>query len=355
MRHLASAAILATAAILAACSPGGADKAAPAKGADGAADAGVVNLYTARHYDSDAQIYEAFTKATGIQIRKIELPADQLIARLQAEGKDSPADVLVIADAGAMGRAADAGLLQANASPVLESKVAAHLRDPQHRWVAISRRARVVAYDTTKVKPEEVDTYEELASPRFKGKLCVRSSDNPYNLSLMSALIERWGVEKARTWARGVVANMARQPQGGDIDQIKAVGAGQCEVAITNSYYYLRLAKSEDAADKALTSKVVLGWPSLDGRGAHVNVSGAGIAANAPNKANAVKFVEFLLDPSSQATFANATNEFPVVEGTQTPEAVGRYAAMAADPLPVSSYSKRQAEAQRIFEEAGWR
>ena len=356
MRYLASAAILATATILAACSPGGgADKAAPAKGAEGAAGSGVVNLYTARHYDSDAQIYEAFTKATGIQIRKIELPADQLIARLQAEGADSPADVLVIADAGAMGRAADANLLQANASPTLESKVAEHLRDPQDRWVAISRRARVVAYDNTKVKPEEVDTYEELASPRFKGKLCVRSSDNPYNLSLMSALIERWGVEKARTWARGVVANMARQPQGGDIDQIKAVGAGQCEVAITNSYYYLRLAKSDEAANKALTSKVVLGWPSLDGRGAHVNVSGAGIAANAPNKANAVTFVEFLLNPTSQAIFANATNEFPVVADTQTPELVGKYAAMPADPLPVSSYSKRQADAQRIFEEAGWR
>jgi iron(III) transport system substrate-binding protein len=315
----------------------------------------VVNLYTARHYDSDAQIYAAFTRATGIRVRRIEAPAAQLIERMKAEGAASPADVLVIADAGSMAMAADANLLQPNPSEALNALVPAHLRDPQDRWYAISRRARVVAYDAAKVRPEEVATYEQLASPRFRGRLCVRSADNPYNLSLMAALIERWGVDKARTWARGVAANMARAPRGGDIDQIKAVGAGQCEVAITNSYYYLRIAQSDKAEDRALTARVVLGWPNLGGRGAHINVSGAGIAAHAPNRANAARFIEFLLKPEAQAIFANATNEFPVVAGTAMPQRVARYANMAADPLPVASYGAHQAQAQRVFEEAGWR
>jgi iron(III) transport system substrate-binding protein len=348
--NLVRALAVLAAAALAACSPGGDAKKAPAPGGDQ-----VVNLYTARHYDSDTQIYAAFTKATGIQVRRIEGKGPELIERMKAEGASSPADVLVIADGGSMAMAADAGLLQPNPSPALQALVPAHLRDAQDRWYAVSRRARVVAYDPARVKPEEVATYEQLASPRFRGKLCVRSADNPYNLSLMSALIERWGAAKATAWAKGVVANMARPPQGGDTDQLKAIGAGQCEVAITNSYYYLRIAQSDKPEDKALAAKLVLGWPSLEGRGAHVNVSGAGIAANSPNRANAVRFIEFLLQAQSQATFANVTNEFPVVAGTPMPDRVARYATMAADPLPVATYGAHQAQAQRIFEEAGWR
>lgn len=342
-------AVLLAAALVACTGKGDENKAAAPAGDQ------VVNLYTARHYASDTQIYAAFEKATGIKVRRIEAPGPQLIERMKAEGEASPADLLIIADGGSMALAAEAGLLRPNPVPALDAKVPAHLRDAEDRWYAISRRARVVAYDSTRVKPEEVATYEQLASPRFRGKLCVRSADNPYNLSLMSALIERWGEAKAREWARGVVANMARQPQGGDIDQIRAVGAGQCEVAITNSYYYLRLAASDKAEDKALTARVVLGWPSLAGRGAHVNVSGAGIAAHAPNRANAQRFLEFLLQPEAQAIFADTTNEFPVVAGTPMPERVARYAGMAADPLPVASYGRFQAHAQRIFEEAGWR
>jgi len=350
-RPLRLFALAAVAALLAGCGGPEAKKDAPA----GAGGEQVVNLYTARHYASDTQIYEAFEKATGIKVRRIEAPGPQLIERMKAEGDASPADLLIIADGGSMAVAAEAGLLQANPSAALEAKVPAHLRDAQDRWYAISRRARVVAYDSTRVKPEEVDTYEDLASPRFRGKLCVRSSDNPYNLSLMSSLIERWGEAKALEWAKGVAANMARAPQGGDIDQIRAVGAGQCEVAITNSYYYLRLSQSDKPEDKALVAKVVLGWPSLEGRGAHVNVSGAGIAAHAPNRANAQRFLEFLLQPEAQAIFANVTNEFPVVAGTPMPDRVSRYAVMAADPLPVASYGSHQARAQKLFEEAGWR
>ena len=318
-------------------------------------DGGVVNLYTARHYASDEAIYEAFTEATGIRVQKIELPADQLLARLDAEGEGSPADVVVIQDAGAMGRAAEAGDIVAFDDATIDERVPEQWRDPQGRWFGIARRARIVAYDTARVRPEEVDDYAELASPRFRGKLCVRSSDNSYNLSLMSALIERWGPERALEWARGVVANMARPPQGGDIEQIQAVAAGQCEIAITNHYYYLRLAESDEAADQELVSRVALAFPSLDGRGSHFNLSGAGLAANAPNRANAIRFLEFLTGPEAQAIFANETNEFPTVPGTTLPDDVRAYDGHAADPLPLPAYGARQAEAQRIFEQAGWR
>ena len=345
IRRLSALAVASAALIVAAC--GQQTDEAPA-------DAGVVNLYTARHYASDEQIYDAFTEATGIQVRKIEVPADQLVERLKAEGAGSPADVVVIQDAGAMGRAADADLLVAFDDATIDGRVPEQWRDPDGRWFGIARRARVIAYDTTKVKPEEVDTYEELASPRFKGKLCVRNSDNSYNLSLMAALIERWGADKALEWARGVVANMARPPQGADTEQIRAVGAGQCEVAITNHYYYLRLAESDDAADKALTQKVKLSFPSLEGRGAHFNLSGAGLAANAPNRENAIKFLEFLTGPEAQSIFANATNEFPTVPSTETPPDVGQFMSVPADPLPLHAYSTHLAESHRIFEQAGW-
>ena len=331
IRRLSIAAALGAALFAGACQPQ-----ADSEGGEAATgDAGVVNLYTARHYASDERIYEAFTEATGIRVRKIELPADQLIERLRAEG--------------------EAGLIVPFEDAVIDERVPEHLRDPQGRWFAIARRARVVAYDTARVRPEEVDTYEELASPRFRGRLCVRSSDNSYNLSLLSALIERWGEERALEWARGIVANMARPPQGGDIEQIRAVGAGQCEVAITNHYYFLRLAESEDAADQDLTNRVALSFPSIGGQGAHFNLSGAGLAANAPNRENAIRFLEFLTGPEAQSTFANETNEFPTVEGADLPAVVSRYAGQAADPLPLPAYAARQAQAQRIFEQAGWR
>lgn len=348
-RRLTLAALFAV--LVAACSPSSDRQETGAAGAEEQ----VLNLYTARHYRSDLQIYDAFTRATSIEVRRIELPANELIERLRAEGPSSPADVVVIADAGAMGRAAEAGLLQPLRSEVLAARVPAHLRDPQDRWFAISRRARIVAYDRNRVRPEEVATYEALATPRFRGKLCVRSSDNPYNLSLMAALIERWGADRALAWARGVVANMARPPQGGDRDQIRAVAAGQCEVAITNSYYYLGLLESEDPADAPVRARVALAFPSLEGRGAHVNVSGAGMAAHAPHPETARRFIEFLTSPEAQGVFAGVTNEFPVVAATPLPEDVASIADFQADPLPVSAYGPRQAEAQRIFEAAGWR
>lgn len=336
---------------LSACQPAEDTSGEPGQAGEG----GVVNLYTARHYDSDRAVYAAFQEDTGIEVRVIEISGPELLERLRAEGEASPADVVIIADGGLMGRVAEAGLLQPLESEVVESRIPANLQDPENRWFAFSRRARVVAYDTTAVRPEEVDTYEELAGPRFRGQICVRSSDNPYNLSLLAALIERWGPERAEAWARGIVANMARPPEGGDRDQIRAVAAGQCQVAITNSYYFLGLAESEDAADRAVTERVALGWPSLDGRGAHINVSGAGLAANAPNRDNAVRFLEYLIEARAQAVFPELTNEFAVVEGTPLPDDVAALSDRPVDPLAVSTYGPRQAEAQRIFEAVGWR
>lgn len=335
---------------LAACSPQNSDKAAkPAEAG------GVINLYTARHYDADLALYDAFTRETGIKVNRIEGKPDQLVARMQSEGKGSPADVFLAADAGALWRAQNAGLLQGTDSKVLNDAIPANLRDPEGRWFGFSRRARIVAYDNTKVRPEEVDTYEKLATPRFKGKLCVRSADSVYNLSLVGALIEAWGPQKAEQWVRGVVANMARPPEGGDRDQIRAVAAGVCEIALTNSYYYIRMANGDDAKDKAVTERAKLAFPSLDGKGAHVNISGGGVAANAPNRENAVKFLEFLASTEAQTTVSRMNFEFSAAPAVAVPAPVDAYAKFTANPMSVAAYGPRQAEAQSLMSKAGWR
>lgn len=319
------------------------------------APSGELNLYTARHYDGDLQVYAAFEKATGIKVNRIEGNADQLIARMRTEGEASPADVFVTADAGALWRAQNAGLLQPVTTEALTAAVPANLREPEGHFFGMSRRARVVAYDATKVRPEEVDTYEELASPRFRGRLCVRSSDHVYNLSLVGALLEAWGPDKTRQWVEGVVANMARPPEGGDRDQIRAVGAGVCEVAITNSYYYIRMDRSTDEADVTLTERVKLAFPSLEGQGAHVNVSGGGVARNAPNRAAAIAFLEFLATPEAQILNSEMNNEFPAANGVQAPAGVREFENFTAHPMNIAVYGRRQSEAQSLMTAAGWR
>jgi iron(III) transport system substrate-binding protein len=333
---------------LAACGRGGHETAPPATKR-------VLNLYTARHYDADLKLYDAFTRKTGIKVNRLEMAPDQLIERMKAEGDASPADVILMADAGALWRAEQAGLFQAMKSPLLDQRIPAALRDPKGLWWGFSRRARVIAYDKAAVKPEEVTTYESLASPRFRGQVCVRSSDNVYNLSLMGALIQRWGHDKALQWAKGVVANMARPPQGGDIDQINAIGAGACKVALTNTYYYLRLAASPAASDQAVANKVALAFPDLAGAGTHVNISGGGLARYAQHPDAGRQFLEFLAGDEAQGIFAGANNEYPAVASVTPPPLVQKYANFKADPLPVSSYGEHQAEAQQIYDQAGWR
>jgi len=316
---------------------------------------GEIVLYTARHYDADLKLYEAFTAKTGIKVNRLEMDPDQLIERMKAEAEHSLADVVLMADAGALYRAQAAGLFQPVTTPALSAAIPEHLHEPTGLWWGFSRRARVIAYDKTAVSPADVATYEALADPKFRKGVCVRSADNVYNLSLMAALIERWGRDKALAWAKGVVANFARPPSGGDIDQIRAVGAGACKVALTNTYYYLRIATSANAADKATAAKVALSFPEQAGAGAHVNISGGGLAAHAANKAKAIQFLEFLATPEAQQIFAGANHEFPAVEGSPLPPDVAAYAKFKADPMPVDVYGRRQAEAQAVFDQAGWR
>jgi iron(III) transport system substrate-binding protein len=316
---------------------------------------GIVNLYTARHYDSDLALYEQFTRETGIAVNRIEGNADQLVARIQAEGRGSPADVFIAADAGALKRAQDAALFQPIVSELLEQRIGPGLREPAGLWYGLTRRARIVAYDPARVSLDEVDDYAKLATPRFAGKLCVRSSDNVYNLSLVGALIEAWGEDRTRDWVKGIVANMARPPQGGDRDQIRAVGAGVCEVALTNSYYYLRMGSGDDAGDRAVTEKVALAFPRLDGVGSHMNISGGGVVATSPNRDNAIKLLEFLSSQDAQTHTALHNSEFPISEDTPWPEALASYRMFPAHPMPVHVFASRQSEALKLMAEAGWK
>jgi iron(III) transport system substrate-binding protein len=324
-------------------------------GADEGAATQEVNLYSARHYDSDLPLYERFTRETGIRINRIEGNADQLVARMRSEGANSPADLFIAADAGALWRAQQAGLFQPATSEILAARIPDALREPGNHWHGFTRRARVVAYDSAKVRPDEIDDYEKLASPRFRNRLCVRSADSIYNLSLVGAMIEALGPERADAWVRGVVANMARPPEGGDRDQIRAVGAGVCEVALTNSYYYIRMAHGEDAADRKIAERVKLGFPSLNGQGAHVNISGGGVVAHAPNRDNAVRLLEFFASAETQSHIAANNNEFPASPDVVPPAPVDAYADFTANPMNVAAFAARQPEAQSMMSRAGWR
>jgi iron(III) transport system substrate-binding protein len=288
-------------------------------------------------------------------VRWLEMPSPQLIERMKAEGASSPADVVLIADAGSLWLAEQAGLFQAVKAPDLDARIPATLRDPAGRWWAFSRRARVIAYDRTRVTPGEVSTYASLADPRFRHGVCVRSSDNEYNLSLMASFISHWGPQKALDWARGTVANFARPPQGGDIDEIRAVGAGACQVALTNTYYYLRIAATKNPDDERTAARVALAFPEQQGNGTHVNISGGGVAAHAPHTAAAMQFLRFLASDEAQRIFADANHEYPAVPGVTMPPDVAAISHFKADTLPLSELGRHQAQAQVIYNQAGWR
>ena len=316
---------------------------------------GEVNVYSSRHYQYDDQLYQAFTEKTGIEVNLIEGKGDELMERMKAEGANSPADVFITVDAGMLWRAEEAGLFQPTRSAVLEERIPENLRHPDGDWFGFSKRARVIVIDPEAIDPALVTSYEDLAKPELQGKVCIRSSSNIYNLSLMGSLIEAHGAEAAEEWAKGVVANMAREPEGGDTDQIKAVAAGQCAVAVANTYYFVRLLTSDDAADRELAEGLQLVFPNQDGRGTHVNVSGAGRAAHAPNPENAVALLEFLSSDEAQGYFANGNNEYPVVEGVAANAAVVELGEFKEDEVNVSVYGRNQPEAQMIMDRAGWK
>jgi iron(III) transport system substrate-binding protein len=320
-----------------------------------AAADGEVNIYSSRHYKYDDQLYQAFTEATGIEVNLIEGTGDQLMQRIKAEGANSPADVFLTVDAGMLWRAEHMGLFQPTHSALLDERIPEYLRHPDGLWFGFSKRARVIFIDPTKVDPSLVQRYEDLARPELKGQICIRSSSAIYNLSLLGSIIDADGAEAAEAWANGVVANMAREPEGGDIDQLKAAAAGECGVAISNTYYFVRLETSDDPEDKIVGEKLQVVFPNQADRGAHVNVSGAGMMAHAPNQANAQAFLEFLASDTAQNYFAHGNNEYPVVAGIEPDAAVIALGSFKEDPINVAVYGQNQPEAQKTFDRAGWK
>ena len=321
-----------------------------------AQDGKVLNLYSSRHYQTDEALYANFTKQTGIRVNRIEAGEDALIERVRNEGARSPADVLVTVDAGRLWRAEQLGFFQPVKSAVLEARIPASLRDPGGLWFGFSQRARLIAYSKAKVKPEELASYESLADPKWKGRVCMRSSTNIYNLSLMGALIDHLGEPAAEQWARGVVANFARPPRGGDTDQLKSVAAGECDVTVTNQYYYARLARSARPEEREIADKVGVLFPNQANRGAHVNISGAGVMKNAPNREAAVKFLEYLAGDEAQRYFADGNNEWPAVASVKPDnpalKALGEF---RADALNVAKLGRNQPAAQRLYDRVGWK
>ena len=315
-----------------------------------------LNLYSARHYNTDEALYTEFTRQTGIRINRIELGDEQLLQRVKAEGANSPADVILLVDAARLWRAQIDGLFAPVQSKLLESRVPATLRSNDGSWFGFSTRARVIVYNKAAVKAEDVDSYEALAASKNKGRVCTRSGSHPYMLSLIGSMVERSGETATEAWARGMVANMARPPRGGDTDQIRAVASGECGVALTNTYYWVRLLRSDDAKDKEAVAKVGFVWPNQAGSGTHVNVSGGGVARHSPNRANAVKFLEYLASDSAQKYFAEGNNEWPVVSSaTQNNPALASLGSFKSEKIPVSSVGKGQIAAQRILDRTGYR
>lgn len=321
----------------------------------GVAQDKVLNLYTSRHYQTDEALYEGFTRQTGIRINRIEAGEDPLIERMKQEGARSPADVLMTVDAGRLWRAEQAGLFQPVRSKLLEERVPPALRHPEGLWYGFSMRARPIFYAKGRVDPATLAEYEGLADPRHKGKVCIRSSSNVYNLSLMSSMIVAHGPQKAEEWARGVVANLARAPKGGDTDQLMAVAAGECDIAVANTYYYVRLLKSSKPAEKAAAAKLGVVFPNQGNRGAHVNVSGAGVARYAPHRDAAIKFLEYLASPEAQAYFANGNNEYPVVGAVKGNPELAALGDFRKDTVNVSLFGRNQGAAQQAYDRAGWK
>jgi iron(III) transport system substrate-binding protein len=314
-----------------------------------------INLYSARHYDSDNAIYEGFTKKTGIRINLIEAPADKLIERIKSEGANTPADVLMTVDAGNLWRAQEAGLLEAVNSKALQSAIPANLRDPKGHWFGFSKRARVIVYNKDKVKPSELSTYEDLANPKWKGRLISRTSNHVYNQSLTGSVLSAHGNSKTETWAKGLVANFARQPQGNDTAQIRDVAAGIADLTFVNTYYVPRLIKSNKPEDKAVAAKIGVFFPNQKDRGTHVNISGGGVVKGSKNREAAIQFLEYLTTPEVQAQFARGNNEYPVRAGVAIDPVLASFGRFKEDKLDASVFGRKNADALKVMDRAGWK
>jgi iron(III) transport system substrate-binding protein len=320
----------------------------------------VLNLYSARHYQTDEALYNNFTKATGIKINRVDADDAGILARLKSEGAASPADVILLVDAARLWRAEVDGLFQPVKSPSLEKRIPANLRGKDDgqgaQWFGFSTRARVIVYNKATVKKEDVDTYEELADPKNKGKVCTRSGSHPYNLSLFGSIVEHVGADKAEQWLKGVVDNMARAPKGGDTDQIKAVASGECGIGLTNTYYVARLMRSDKPEDRAVMDKVAVVFPNQSSWGTHVNIAGGAVARNAKNREAAVKFLEYLASDEAQAYFANGNNEYPAVPSVKLPnpalDALGKF---KAELIPISVVGMNTVKVQQMLDRVGYK
>ncbi len=310
----------------------------------------VVNVYSARHYDTDIALYKDFEKQTGIRVNIIEADSDALIERIVNEGKHSPADILVTVDAGRLYRAEQKAVFSAVKSPILEARIPEYLRHPDGLWFGLSKRARVIIYNKQQGKPDNLNSYADLARPEFKGKICMRSSNNIYNISMLAAMLAHEGEQAAEVWAKGVVANLYKAPSGNDTSNLNDVAMGECRISLVNTYYLARYR----AEQPERASNVGLIFPNQKDRGTHVNISGAGVVKHAPNRANAIRFLEYLTEAQAQAIFVAGNNEYPVVKDAKLTEVLRDMGSFKEDTLSASELGLNQAAAVRIFDRAGW-
>jgi iron(III) transport system substrate-binding protein len=323
----------------------------------------VLNLYSARHYSTDEALYANFTQATGIRINRVDADDAGILARLKAEGTASPADVILLVDAARLWKGEVEGLFQPVKSRLLDEAIPAQLRakpaaDGGTPWFGFSTRARVIVYDKVKVQRADVDTYEKLADPKNKGKLCIRSGSHPYNLSLFGAITEHLGPVKTEEWLKGLVDNMARPPKGGDTDQIKGVASGECGIAVTNTYYLARMLRSSNPEERAVAERVGVVFPNQASWGTHVNVAGGAVARHAKNPANAVKFLEYLASPQAQNYFANGNNEWPAAKGVKVDNAALKAmsgGSFKSETIPISAVGMNQVKVQQMLDRVGFK
>jgi iron(III) transport system substrate-binding protein len=315
----------------------------------------VVNLYSSRHYDTDQALYDSFTAATGIRVNLIEAEADPLIERIKSEGANSPADVLITVDAGRLWRAEQEGLFQPVNSPTLNQAIPENLRHPDGLWFGFSKRARVIMYNKSQINPSQLSTYENLIEPQWQSSLLTRSSTNIYSISWTASMLAAHGAQETEAWARGLVANFARSPEGNDTAQIQAAAAGVGNLAISNSYYLIRLAKSDKPEDRAIAEQVSMFFPNQRDRGTHVNISGGGVVKTSRNREAAIKFLEHLVSRESQEIFARSNNEYPVVAGVSLDPILASYGSFKEDPINAAVLGENSVEAIRIMDRVGWK
>ncbi|QBF32304.1 extracellular solute-binding protein [Thalassococcus sp. S3] len=316
---------------------------------------GELNLYSSRHYDTDERLYSDFEEMTGITINRIEGKADELITRMEAEGANSPADILLTVDTSRLERAKAAGVLQSIESEVLEARIPSYLQDEDNQWFGFSQRARIIFYDKEDVTNPPM-SYVDLADPAYEGQVCHRSSTNVYSQTLLSAVIENHGEEAAKGWAQGLVNNFAREPQGGDTDQLRGLVSGECDISISNTYYFARAVRKDvDGLDQEALANIGWVFPAQDAEGAHMNLSGGGVAANAPNLENAVRFLEYLASDQAQQYFSAGNDEYPAVPGVGLSASVATLGMFKPDDVDLSAVAQNVPTAQQIFNEVGWK